>query len=55
MNKKINFLNILKYIFLAILSFVSIFPFIWMIIATTNKSVELQKELCCQELISFKI
>lgn len=43
MNKKINFLNILKYIFLAILSFVSIFPFIWMIIATTNKSVDVTK------------
>ncbi|MBD7914987.1 carbohydrate ABC transporter permease [Clostridium sp. Sa3CUN1] len=40
MNKKFNIINIFKYIFLSVLSFISIFPFIWMIIATTNKSVD---------------
>lgn len=43
MIKKFSIVNLLKYIFLSILSFVSIFPFIWMIIATTNKSVDVTK------------
>jgi lactose/L-arabinose transport system permease protein len=43
MNKKINIITIIKYVFLSILSFVSIFPFIWMIIATTNKSVDVTR------------
>lgn len=43
MNKKISIVNIIKYVFLSILSFVSIFPFIWMIIATTNKSVDVTR------------
>ncbi len=43
MNKKFNILSILKYVFLSVLSFISIFPFIWMIIATTNKSVDVTK------------
>jgi lactose/L-arabinose transport system permease protein len=43
MNKKSNIINFIKYAFLIILSFISIFPFIWMIIATTNKSVEITK------------
>ncbi len=33
--------NILTYIFLTIVSFVSIFPLIWMLIATTNRSVDI--------------
>lgn len=43
MNKKFSIANLLKYIFLSILSFISIFPFIWMIIATTNKSVDVTR------------
>lgn len=43
MNKKFSIVNLLKYIFLSIVSFISIFPFIWMIIATTNKSVDVTK------------
>lgn len=33
----------LTYIFLSIVSFVSIFPFLWMIISSTNKSVDVTK------------
>ena len=43
MSKKAKVLNVLKYILLSILSFISIFPFIWMIIATTNKSADVTK------------
>jgi len=32
-----------KYIFLSIISLISIFPFIWMLISMTNKSVEVTK------------
>ncbi len=38
MIKKI--LNILQYIFLSIASFLSIFPIYWMVVASTNKSVD---------------
>ena len=41
MNKKIKIANLFKYIFLSIISFISIFPFIWMLIAITNKSVDI--------------
>ncbi len=43
MNKKSKIINFIKYLFLIILSFISVFPFIWMVIATTNKSVEITK------------
>ncbi|GAA0083750.1 carbohydrate ABC transporter permease [Clostridium sp. CTA-7] len=43
MNKKSKIINFIKYVFLIILSFISVFPFIWMVIATTNKSVEITK------------
>ena len=43
MTKKFSIISFLKYAFLSILSFVSIFPFIWMIIATTNKSVDVTR------------
>ena len=43
MSKKSKVISVLKYILLSILSFISIFPFIWMIIATTNKSVDVTK------------
>lgn len=43
MNKKSKIINFIKYMFLIILSFISVFPFIWMVIATTNKSVEITK------------
>lgn len=36
-------INILKYAFLIVTSLVSIFPFIWMIISATNKSVEVTR------------
>lgn len=41
MTKKI--LKVFKYIFLSIASFISIFPFFWMIVAATNKSVDVTK------------
>ena len=41
MYKKI--LNAVKYIFLTIVSFISVFPFFWMIVAATNESVEVTK------------
>ncbi len=43
MSKKRRVLNVFKYIFLGIVSFISIFPFIWMVIAITNKSVDITK------------
>ncbi|MGG7141844.1 carbohydrate ABC transporter permease [Clostridium nigeriense] len=43
MTKKFRIISLLKYTFLSILSFVSIFPFIWMIIAITNKSVDVTR------------
>ena len=41
MSKKL--MNALKYVFLGTLSFVSIFPFYWMIMAATNKSIDVTK------------
>ena len=41
MGKKIA--NAFKYIFLGTLSFVSIFPFYWMIMASTNKSIDVTR------------
>lgn len=41
MSKKIT--GVLKYVFLSIVSLVSVFPLIWMVIAATNKSVEITK------------
>lgn len=41
MRKKIG--NAMKYIFLSVISLISIFPFFWMIVATTNESVEVTK------------
>lgn len=41
MTNKFN--KILKYVFLSVASFVSIFPFFWMIISATNKSVDVTK------------
>lgn len=43
MTKKISIVSILKYAFLSIVSFISIFPFIWMVIAITNKSVDVTR------------
>lgn len=43
MNNKKRIVSIFKYIVLSILSFISIFPFIWMLIAITNKSVDITK------------
>lgn len=36
-------LRVLKYIFLSVVSFVSVFPLFWMIIAATNRSVDVTK------------
>ena len=41
MNSKKRIGSVLKYVILSILSFISIFPFIWMLIAITNKSVDI--------------
>lgn len=41
MGKK--FANLFKYVFLGVLSLVSIFPFYWMLMAATNKSVDVTK------------
>ena len=41
MSKKLS--NVFKYVFLSFLSVISIFPFYWMIVAATNKSVDVTK------------
>lgn len=41
MTKKVA--NAGKYIFLSVVSFISVFPLIWMVIAATNKSVDITK------------
>lgn len=43
MSKKSKALRGIEYVILSILSIVSIFPFLWMIIAATNKSVDVTK------------
>ena len=43
MSKKSKVMNVLQYVILTILSVISIFPFFWMIIAATNKSVDVTK------------
>lgn len=43
MSKKSKVLNVLQYIILSVLALISIFPFFWMIIAATNKSVDVTK------------
>ncbi|CAM3147250.1 ABC transporter permease subunit [Lactococcus hircilactis] len=39
--KKFNLGSILKYVFLSFVSFISIFPFIWMILGMTNSAVDI--------------
>lgn len=41
MSKKVA--NAGKYVFLSVVSFISVFPLIWMVIAATNKSVDITK------------
>ncbi|WP_281725518.1 carbohydrate ABC transporter permease [Lachnoclostridium phocaeense] len=41
MTKKV--LNVLKYVFLSVISFISVFPLVWMVIAATNKSVDITR------------
>ena len=43
MSKKAKASNAVQYVILTILSVVSVFPFLWMIIAATNKSVDVTK------------
>lgn len=38
-----RFNKILKYVFLSVASFVSIFPFFWMVISATNKSIDVTR------------
>lgn len=40
---KLNFADIFTYIFLGIMAFLSIFPFIWMLIGATNNSIDISK------------
>ncbi len=41
--KKFNFTTAFKYIFLSVVAFISVFPFFWMIIGATNKSVDVTR------------
>ena len=41
MTKKI--LSVLKYVFLSVMSFISVFPLVWMLIAATNESVDITR------------
>ncbi|BCN29960.1 carbohydrate ABC transporter permease [Anaeromicropila herbilytica] len=43
MSKKRKIMNAIKYIVLGLLSFLSIFPFFWMIVAATNRSVDVTR------------
>ncbi len=43
MSKKSKIIRAVEYVILSILSVISIFPFFWMIIAATNKSVDVTK------------
>ena len=43
MSKEKKILRIFQYIVLCVVSFISIFPFFWMIIAATNKSVDVTR------------
>lgn len=43
MCKKSSFGIVFKYIFLSLISLVSIFPFFWMIVSSTNKSVDVTR------------
>ena len=44
MNKrKFKFSSAFKYVFLSLAAFISIFPFFWMIIGATNKSVDVTR------------
>ena len=52
MTKKFNL--VLKYIFLSVVSLISIFPFFWMIISATNKSVDVTRGKLYQEIILWK-
>lgn len=43
MNKKAKCIRVIEYIILTILTILSVFPFLWMIIAATNQSVDVTK------------
>ena len=43
MSKKSKMMNGVQYIILSVLAIVSIFPFFWMVVASTNKSVDVTK------------
>lgn len=43
MSKRSKVMNVVQYLVLSILALVSIFPFFWMVVASTNKSVDVTK------------
>ncbi len=43
MTKKFKLGRVFKYIFLSVAAFLSIFPFIWMIIGATNTATDITK------------
>lgn len=43
MNKKGTIVNIVRYLILSIAAFVSVFPFFWMIVSSTNASVDVTR------------
>ena len=43
MSKKSKVMNVVQYLVLSILALVSMFPFFWMVVASTNKSVDVTK------------
>lgn len=54
MSKSTKILRVLKYIFLSVASFISIFPFFWMIIAATNRSVDVTRGTLIPGIYFFK-
>lgn len=43
MSKRAKVIRVIEYVILSILAFISIFPFFWMVVAATNKSVDVTK------------
>lgn len=43
MSRRAKVMNVVQYIILTVLSLISVFPFFWMVIAATNKSVDITK------------
>ena len=43
MSTKSKFLSVLQYIFLAIASLISVFPFFWMVVSATNQTIDINR------------